>query len=76
MQLQNPLGISLTKLARSSTKFSHRTSIKRFAKSPNHFAVAGGQSKAKAVNAYMKMPKQTWLITDEACANEILKATL
>jgi len=47
-------------------------------KVPIIFAVAGGQSKAKAVNAYMKnAPKQTWLITDEACANEILKgATL
>ncbi|WP_195495371.1 sugar-binding transcriptional regulator [Enterococcus gallinarum] len=45
---------------------------------PIIFAIAGGKSKAKAINAYMKnAPKQTWLITDEACANEILKgATL
>lgn len=52
--------------------------LKDLQKVPIIFAVAGGQSKAKAVNAYMKnAPKQTWLITDEACANEILKgATL
>ena len=30
--------------------------------------------KPKAIRAYMKnAPKQTWLITDEAAANEILK---
>ncbi len=41
-------------------------------------AIAGGKTKAKAIRAYMKnAPKQTWLITDEAAANEILKgATL
>lgn len=45
---------------------------------PIVIAVAGGKSKAKAIRAYMKnAPKQTWLITDEAAANEILKgATL
>ena len=45
---------------------------------PVILAVAGGKSKAKAIKAYMKnAPKQTWLITDEAAANEILKgATL
>lgn len=45
---------------------------------PYVFAIAGGKSKAKAIHAYMKnAPKQTWLITDEAVANEILKgATL
>lgn len=45
---------------------------------PYVFAVAGGKTKAKAIHAYMKnAPKQTWLITDEAAANEILKgATL
>jgi central glycolytic genes regulator len=43
-------------------------------KVPVILAVAGGKSKAKAINAYMKhAPKQTWLITDEAVANEILK---
>lgn len=37
-------------------------------------AVAGGKSKAKAIHSYMKnAPKQTWLITDEGAANEILK---
>ena len=41
---------------------------------PYIIAVAGGKSKAKAIAAYMKnAPKQTWLITDEAAANEILK---
>jgi central glycolytic genes regulator len=45
---------------------------------PYVFAIAGGRSKAKAIRAYMKnAPKQTWLITDEAAANEILRgATL
>ncbi|MFY1068187.1 sugar-binding transcriptional regulator [Candidatus Enterococcus leclercqii] len=47
-------------------------------KVPIIVAIAGGKSKAKAIGAYMKnAPKQTWLITDEAAANEILKgATL
>lgn len=41
---------------------------------PYVFAIAGGKSKVKAINAYMKnAPKQTWLITDEAAANAILK---
>lgn len=41
---------------------------------PNVLAIAGGKSKAKAIKAYMKnAPQQTWLITDEAAANEILK---
>ncbi|MGX7328097.1 sugar-binding transcriptional regulator [Enterococcus bulliens] len=41
---------------------------------PYVFAIAGGKDKAKAIHAYMKnAPKQTWLITDEAAANEILK---
>ncbi|WP_316396384.1 sugar-binding domain-containing protein, partial [Enterococcus faecium] len=43
-------------------------------KVPIIMAIAGGKSKAKAIRAYMKnAPKQTWLITDEAAANEILK---
>ena len=43
---------------------------------PTILAVAGGKSKAKAITAYMKnAPQQTWLITDEAAANEILKGT-
>ena len=34
----------------------------------------GRQNESKAIRAYMKnAPKQTWLITDEAAANEILK---
>lgn len=41
---------------------------------PYVFAIAGGKSKTKAIRAYMKnAPKQTWLITDEAAANQILK---
>jgi len=35
--------------------------------------VAGGKRKATAINAYLKTaPSHTWLITDEAAANEIL----
>ena len=37
-------------------------------------AVAGGQSKAKAITAYMKQaPKSTILITDEGAAHQLLK---
>ncbi|MDF0480323.1 sugar-binding domain-containing protein [Vagococcus sp. PNs007] len=43
-------------------------------KVPYILAVAGGAKKARAIKAYMKhAPKQTWLITDESAANEILK---
>ncbi|MGI6156616.1 MAG: sugar-binding transcriptional regulator [Enterococcus lemanii] len=48
--------------------------LKDVSQVPYVFAVAGGKSKAKAIHAYMKnAPKQTWLITDEAAASEILK---
>ncbi|MHC5268171.1 sugar-binding transcriptional regulator [Enterococcus sp. LJL98] len=48
--------------------------LKDISNIPYIFAIAGGRSKAKAIHAYMKnAPKQTWLITDEAAANEILK---
>lgn len=48
--------------------------LKDLKKAPNIIAIAGGKSKAKAIRAYMKnAPQQTWLITDEAAANEILK---
>jgi central glycolytic genes regulator len=52
--------------------------LKDLQKIPNVVAIAGGKTKAKAIHAYMKnAPQQTWLITDEAAANEILKgATL
>ncbi|MFD1672535.1 sugar-binding transcriptional regulator [Agrilactobacillus yilanensis] len=41
---------------------------------PYVFAVAGGRSKANAIQAYMKnAPHQTWLITDEGAAQKILK---
>src|SRR5699024_9102374 len=37
-------------------------------------AIAGGKSKAEAIEAYMKRaPAQTWLITDEGAANQILR---
>ena len=40
---------------------------------PFVFAIAGGQSKAGAIKAYMQnAPKQTWLITDAGAANSIL----
>ncbi|MFD1429705.1 sugar-binding transcriptional regulator [Lacticaseibacillus mingshuiensis] len=40
---------------------------------PYVFAVAGGRSKAKAIEAYMhNAPKHTWLITDIGAANSIL----
>jgi central glycolytic genes regulator len=48
--------------------------LKDLTQVPIIIAIAGGKSKAKAIRAYMKnAPKQTWLITDEAAANEILK---
>ncbi|MEY8445035.1 sugar-binding transcriptional regulator [Enterococcus ratti] len=48
--------------------------LKGLANIPIILAIAGGKVKAKAIRAYMKnAPKQTWLITDEAAAKEILK---
>ena len=48
--------------------------LQDLAKVPIIMAIAGGKSKPKQFEAYMKnAPKQTWLITDEAAANEILK---
>ena len=48
--------------------------LKNLQEIPYVVAIAGGKTKAKAIRAYMKnAPKQTWLITDEAAANEILK---
>ncbi|MBO0477248.1 SorC family transcriptional regulator [Vagococcus sp. DIV0080] len=41
---------------------------------PYVIAIAGGSSKAKVIEAYIKnAPKQTWLLTDEGAANQILK---
>ncbi|MGY3766638.1 sugar-binding transcriptional regulator [Vagococcus vulneris] len=41
---------------------------------PYVVAVAGGKHKAKAIQAYIKnAPAQTWLLTDEGAANQILK---
>lgn len=46
---------------------------KNLANIANVIAVAGGKSKAKAIEAHMKKaPRHTWLITDEGAANEIL----
>lgn len=52
--------------------------LKDLKRIPYIVAVAGGKSKAAAIRAYIKhAPKQTWLITDEGAANQILKeATL
>lgn len=48
--------------------------LKNLQEIPYVVAIAGSKTKAKAIRAYMKnAPKQTWLITDEAAANEILK---
>ena len=48
--------------------------LKNLQEIPYVVAIAGGKTKAKAIRAYMKnAPKQKWLITDEAAANEILK---
>lgn len=47
--------------------------LKQLEKIPTILAIASGKRKAKAVKAYMKnAPKQTLLITDEACAKAIL----
>ncbi|MGX7029972.1 sugar-binding transcriptional regulator [Vagococcus zengguangii] len=43
-------------------------------KVPFIIAVTGGKAKSQAIQSYMKhAPSQTWLITDEGAANEILK---
>ena len=48
--------------------------LKNLQEIPYVVAIAGGKTKAKAIRAYMKnAPKQAWLMTDEAAANEILK---
>lgn len=48
--------------------------IEEIEKIPYAMAIAGGQSKAKAIKAFMKLaPHQTWLITDMGAANLILK---
>ncbi|MDR1567189.1 MAG: SorC family transcriptional regulator [Streptococcaceae bacterium] len=47
--------------------------LEQLVKIPTIMAIASGKRKAVAVKAYMKnAPKQTWLITDEACAKAIL----
>lgn len=55
------------KLSRIGLQSSQLPSI------PHVVAIAGGEKKAKAIEAHMKTaPPHTWLVTDEAAANEIL----
>jgi len=63
----NPEGEIVYKLSRIGLQSSKLPSI------PHIVAVAGGKKKAKAIKAHMKTaPPHTWLVTDEAAANEIL----
>lgn len=48
--------------------------IEDVAKIPYAIAIAGGSSKANAIQAYSLIaPEHTWLVTDEGAANSILK---
>lgn len=48
--------------------------LKNLATIPHVFAIAAGSDKAIAIQSYLKnAPFQTWLITDEGVANQILK---
>ena len=48
--------------------------IKDIEKIPYAIAIAGGTSKARAIEAYFHIaPEHTWLVTDEGAANLILK---
>ncbi|MGP6147211.1 sugar-binding transcriptional regulator [Jeotgalibaca sp. A122] len=48
--------------------------IEDVAKIPYAIAIAGGSSKANAIEAYSHIaPEHTWLVTDEGAANQILK---
>ncbi|WP_080147033.1 sugar-binding transcriptional regulator [Marinilactibacillus piezotolerans] len=63
----NPEGEIVYKLSRIGLQSGQMGRI------PNVLAVAGGKHKAKAIEAYVKtVPPHTWLVTDEAAANEIL----
>jgi len=63
----NPQGDIVHKLSRIGLQSSELPSI------ANVVAVAGGREKAQAIKAHMKtVPPHTWLVTDEAAANEIL----
>ena len=63
----NQKGERVYKLSRIGLRSSQLPSIE------NVVAVAGGKRKAKAIEAHMKtVPPHTWLVTDEAAANEIL----
>ncbi len=63
----NLKGEIVYKLSRIGLQSSKLPSI------PHVIAVAGGEKKAKAIEAHMKtVPPHTWLVTDEAAANEIL----
>lgn len=63
----DPAGDIVFKLSRIGLQSSKLPSI------PHVIAVAGGREKATAIKAHMKtVPPHTWLVTDEAAANEIL----
>lgn len=63
----NQEGEIVYKLSRIGLQSSKLPSI------PHVVAVAGGENKARAIAAHMKTaPPHTWLVTDEAAANEIL----
>ncbi|PRY82622.1 sugar-binding transcriptional regulator [Alkalibacterium olivapovliticus] len=63
----DPNGDIVYKLSRIGLQSSKLPSI------PHVIAVAGGKEKAEAIRAHMKtVPPHTWLVTDEAAANEIL----
>ncbi|WP_441383860.1 sugar-binding transcriptional regulator [Alkalibacterium gilvum] len=64
----DPQGEIVYKLSRIGLRSSKLPSI------PHVVAVAGGRNKAEAIKAHIKnVPPHTWLVTDEAAANEILK---
>jgi central glycolytic genes regulator len=43
---------------------------------PHIIAVAGGSSKAGAIEAYFKKPRRTVLVTDEGAAKELLRESI
>ncbi|MCI3029089.1 sugar-binding domain-containing protein [Desemzia sp. C1] len=67
-EFYNAEGEVVYKIPRIGMQSSKLTTI------PSVIIVAAGESKAEAIKAYMKnAPSQTWLITDEGAANQILK---
>ncbi|MFL2104707.1 sugar-binding transcriptional regulator [Desemzia sp. FAM 23991] len=67
-EFYNAEGEVVYKIPRIGMQSSKLTTV------PSAIIVAAGESKAEAIKAYMKnAPSQTWLITDEGAANQILK---